>query len=149
MANVTPGSITFAILFTAAVLLLLSVPLGYFTNPQISNTINSTQRNETNSYYSLIYTPEYNASFNNSGGFVAAAHLQQFTGLAFMFGAFYQMATSIIQGPAIIYGVLTSLVQYIPLPAVDILGLLGLFFGGISALLLWHLISNWTKWSNN
>lgn len=145
MAKVTPGSLIFAIIFLSAAFMLLEGPIAYYTSPQTANTLNETQANISSAFYSSVYNPTYKAAFNDSGGFKASTVLQSFTGLAFMFGDFFQVMSATIQAPNMLMSSFSWLVYYSPLPAVDIGALLALFIGGIVFAVIWFGITSWTK----
>lgn len=149
MAKVTPGSIVYTLLLLTAFLLLFQLPVSYYTNSLVANSFNDTTNTVRTAFYNNIYTPEKQATFNATSGLKASSVLQQFTGLAFMFGSMYQEGTSIFTGTGVINTVISFFMQYALLPPVDMVALIGLLVSGVGFSLMWWLITNWTKVEND
>src|SRR5271157_3066538 len=130
MAKVTPVTVVFRIILLIAVSVLSLPAVGYYTNPTIANTLNGTFSSVSSSFQSTIYNPTYNATFNSSGGLKASENLQSFSGLAFMFGNLYYVASYAWQGLPMIQQLLGTTSQYSILPGVNIYGLIMLFIMG-------------------
>ncbi|MEM3245885.1 MAG: hypothetical protein QXS81_01345 [Candidatus Micrarchaeaceae archaeon] len=145
MVRVTPVSVVYTILLTLAVLTLVLPAAAYYTNPSVANTLNDTYKNLNISFTRNIYAPTYNASLNSSSGLRASNSLQIFTGLAFMFGAMFQVISAAINGIPMLGTVISSVAQYSPLPDVSLVGLFALLISGAIFLLIWFGIASWTK----
>lgn len=149
MAKVTPITITYTILLILAVLMLTLPTINYYasatTNATLYQTLNNSYTALNKNFTANIYGPVYSATYNSSSGLKASGSLQQFTGLAFMFGSMYQVAVAVGQGIPIINTVLATVAQFSILPDVNVFALLGLFLAGAVSLLIWFWISNWTK----
>lgn len=149
MAKVTPVTVAYAILLILATLMLTLPVVNYYasayTNQTLYQALNGTYQTLNKNFTSAVYAPSYSAVYNSSSGLKASGSLQQFTGLAFMFGAMYQVGIAIEQGVPMINTVLGVVAQFSILPDVNIFALLGLFFAGVGFLLLWFFITSWTK----
>ncbi|MEM4097881.1 MAG: hypothetical protein QXS81_04260 [Candidatus Micrarchaeaceae archaeon] len=145
MVRVTPISIVYTILLLLAVFTLTMPAVRYYTNSTVARNLNDTYNNLNVSFTKNIYAPTYNASLNSSSGLKASNSLQIFTGLAFMFGAMFQVISAAINGIPMIETVFSSVAQYSPLPDVSIVGLFALLIGGAIFLLIWFAIASWTK----
>lgn len=145
MAKVTPVTVTYTVLLMIAVGMLSIPTVGYYTNPQIANSLNATFQSVSAGFLNLIYNPTYNSTFVNPGGLKASNNLQQFNGLAFMFGQMFQVASYAFQGLPMINTILAGLVQYSILPGVNIFALITLFLAGAGFLLIYFFITSWTK----
>jgi hypothetical protein len=127
------------------VLTLIMPAVIQYTSPAVARTINDTYQNLNGNFTSKIYSPVYNATFNSSSGVKASGSLQIFSGLAFMFGEMYQVTLASFQGLPMIATLLGSLVQYSPLPDVNVAALIGLFIGGAAFMFIWWVVASWTK----
>lgn len=145
MVKVTPITVAYTILLLVAVLSLTVSTTAYYTNATIAAQINASYQGLNANFTRVIYSPTYNATMNASSGLKASNNLQQFSGLAFMFGYLFQTATAVIQGLPMIQGILAITAQYSILPNVNVFALIGLFIAGATFLLLWWFASNWTK----
>jgi hypothetical protein len=145
MVKVTPITVAYTILLLIATLSLTANTTLYYTNATVQNQLNITYKNLNLNFTNLIYGRTYNATVNSSSGLKASNFLNQFTGLAFMFGAMFQVATDVLTGLPMIQTVLSGLAQYSILPGVNLFALLGLFISGCTFLLLYWFISSWTK----
>ena len=149
MVRVTPVTVAYTILLILATLMLTLPAVSYYasayTNQTLYQTLNGSYQALNKNFTSVIYAPSYNATYNSSAGLKASGSLQQFTGLAFMFGAMYQVGIAIEQGIPMINTILATVAQFSILPNVNIIALLGLFFVGASFLLIYYFIASWTK----
>lgn len=145
MVKVTPITVTYTILLTIAVLSLTIPTVSYYTNPQIATSLNGTYTALNLNFTNKIYAPTYSATFNSSGGLKASNFLQQFTGLAFMFGAMFQVSVASFQGIPMLSTLMGTMLQYSILPDVNIAALVGLFLAGAGFLLIYFFIASWTK----
>lgn len=144
MVRVTPISLVYTVLLLLASMALLLPILTYYANP-VGRNVNATYAATNNNFTHLIYAPTYNSTFNSTSGLKASASLQVFSGLAFMFGAMYQVAVAAMNGMPLIQTILGSVAYYSPLPGVDIFALIGLLVSGASFLLIYFYIASWTK----
>lgn len=145
MVRVTPISVAYTVLLSIAVFSFALPAAEYYTNPNIAATLNASYQNINGNFTSKIYSPTYNSIFVSSSGLKASGSLQQFTGLAFMFGEMFQVSSEAFQGIPMLSTMLSSLAQYSPLPDVSVAALLGLLFTGAAFLLGWFFIASWTK----
>ncbi|MEM0148598.1 MAG: hypothetical protein QXN16_03890 [Candidatus Micrarchaeaceae archaeon] len=145
MVRVTPISIAYTILLSIAVLALAMPAVVYYSSPSVAGTLNNAYKNLNVSFTRNIYSPTYNSSLNSSSGLKASNSLQQFTGLAFMFGEMFQVISASVSGIPILGTLLSTVAQYSPLPDVSLVGLFALFIAGAIFLLLWFAIASWTK----
>ena len=144
MVRVTPISIVYTLLLLIVIMALTLPTLKYYANP-VANTVNSSYSYVNLNFTKDVYSQTYSATFNSTSGLKASGTLQQFSGLAFMFGAMYQVSVASLGGIPLISIVLGSVAQYAPLPGVDIFALLGFLFVGATFLLIWFAVASWTK----
>lgn len=144
MARVTPISVVYTILLFLAVIMLTLPAINYYANP-LGASLNSTYTTLNMNFTRTIYAPTDYYTYNSSSGLKASGSLQTFTGLAFMFGAMYQVATAASNGVPMIQVMLGAVAQYAPLPGVEIFALLGLLVMGAEFLLIYFYIASWTK----
>lgn len=144
MVRVTPISVVYSLILSIVVISLSLPTVSYYANPIAAN-INSTYSTINANFTRTVYSPTYNATYNSSSGLKASSALQQFTGLAFMFGAMYQVSAASLNGVPMINTILGSVALYAPLPGVDIMALLGMLIFGAIFLLTWFFIASWTK----
>jgi len=148
MVRVTPVSIVYTVLLLIAIFTLVFPAANYYASGDLARTINSSYTNLNSNFTSKIYSPTYANTINSSSGLQASENLQIFSGLAFMFGAMYQVAVAALQGVPMIGTVLGSVIQYAPLPSAEmttLIGFLGLLIAGATFLLIWFAIASWTK----
>jgi hypothetical protein len=145
MVRVTPISVIYTVTLLLAVFSLTLPTFKYYTNPQTYITLNDTYKNLNLNYTQSIYGQTNNAIFSSSSGLKASNGLQIFSGLAFMFGAMYQVVSDTVVGLPMIGTVLTTMAQYSPLPNVDIVGLISLMITASVLLLGWWAVASWTK----
>ena len=148
MVRVTPVSIVYTVLLLIAIFTLVFPAANYYASGDLARTINSSYTNLNSNFTSKIYSPTYANTINSSSGLQASENLQIFSGLAFMFGAMYQVAVAALQGVPMIGTVLGSVIQYAPLPSGEmttLIGFLGLLIAGATFLLIWFAIASWTK----
>jgi len=116
MVRVTPVSIIYTVLLLIAIFMLTIPAANYYASGDLARTLNSSYMNINSNFTSKIYSPTYSNVTNSSSGLKAAMNLQIFSGLAFMFGAMYQVTVAALQGIPMIGTVLGSVIQYAPLP---------------------------------
>jgi len=149
MVRVTPVSIVYTVLLLILIFTLTLPAANYYTNgTSLFRTLNDSYTNINSNFTSKVYSPTYSSTFNSSSGLKASMSLQLFSGLAFMFGAMYQVTVAAFQGIPMIGTVLGSVIQYAPLPGGEmttLIGLAGLLITGSAFLLLWFAIASWTK----
>lgn len=144
MVRVTPISIVYTLLLLIVIMALTLPTLKYYANP-VANTVNDSYSYANLNFTNDVYSQTYSATFNSTSGLKASGALQQFSGLAFMFGAMYQVSVASLGGIPLISTVLGSVAQYAPLPGVDVFALLGFLFVGATFLLIWFAVASWTK----
>jgi hypothetical protein len=164
MGNVTIGSLMAAIIWFFIMMVVLqpaitlttphSFSSQYFGVNTIAQCSNATQKAGANcgiinssisNYTSKIVVP-LGQQANSSSGFGAAANLQTFSGLAFIYGAFGLFYNTLTNLPKMIYILFigsASQTQLIPL-ALATIGAIG-FLGYISVSLILKGISAWMK----
>jgi len=148
MVRVTPISVVYTVLLLIAIFTLTLPAANYYASGDLASTLNSSYTNINTNFTSKIYTPTYANAIESSSGLQAAQNLQIFSGLAFMFGAMYQVSVAALQGIPMIGTVLGSVIQYAPLPSGEmttLIGFLGLLVSGAIFLLIWFAIASWTK----
>jgi len=148
MVRVTPVSIIYTVLLLIAIFMLTIPAANYYASGDLARTLNSSYMNINSNFTSKIYSPTYSNVTNSSSGLKAAMNLQIFSGLAFMFGAMYQVTVAALQGIPMIGTVLGSVIQYAPLPSGEmttLVGFVGLLITGAIFLALWFAIASWTK----
>jgi len=148
MVRVTPVSVIYTVLLLIMIFSLVFPAANYYASGNLARTLNASYTNLNSNFTSKIYSPTYQYSLNSSSGLKASMNLQLFTGLAFMFGAMYQVSVAALQGVPMIGTVLGSVIQYAPLPSSEmttLVGFLGLFIAGATFLLIWFAIASWTK----
>jgi len=149
MVRVTPVSIVYTVLLLILIFTLTLPAANYYTNgTSLFRTLNDSYMNINSNFTSKVYSPTYANTINSSSGLQASMNLQIFSGLAFMFGAMYQVSVAALQGVPMIGTVLGSVIQYAPLPGGEmttLIGLLGLLITGATFLAIWFAIASWTK----
>jgi len=148
MVRVTPISVVYTVLLLLVIFMLTIPAANYYASGDLARTLNASYTNINTNFTSKIYSPTYANTINSSSGLKASLNLQIFSGLAFMFGAMYQVSVAALQGIPMIGTVLGSVIQYAPLPSGEmttLIGFLGLFIAGATFLLIWFAIASWTK----